>query len=84
MESRRGVERPNLCLDWRLAVSVALVHNGPELATFRVRTVMELPNEFDFRQMVRSEQWTALVIDSLVMLRAGAEHVEVEQPSITS
>ena len=58
--------------------SVALVHNGPELATFRVRTVMELPDEFDFRQMVRTEQWTALVIDSLVTLRAGAEHVEVE------
>ena len=58
--------------------SVALVHNGPELATFRVRTVMELPDEFDFRQMVRTEQWTALVIDSLVTLRAGADHVEVE------
>ncbi len=58
--------------------SVALVHNGPELATFRVRTVMELPDEFDFRQMVRTERWTALVIDSLVTLRAGAEHVEVE------
>jgi hypothetical protein len=58
--------------------SVALVHNGPELATFRVRTVMELPNEFDFRQMVRTEQWTSLVIDSLVTLRAGADHVEVE------
>ena len=58
--------------------SVALVHNGPELATFRVRTVMELPDEFDFRQMVRTEQWTSLVIDSLVTLRAGADHVEVE------
>ncbi len=58
--------------------SVALVHNGPDLAAFRVRTVMELPDEFDFRQMVRSEQWSALVVDSLVTLRVGADHVEVE------
>ena len=58
--------------------SVALVHNGPELATFRVRTVMELPEEFDFRQMVRAAHWMPLIVDSLVTLRAGAAHVEVE------
>ncbi len=58
--------------------SVALVHNGPELATFRVRTVMELPEEFDFRQMVRAARWMPLIVDSLVTLRAGAAHVEVE------
>jgi len=58
--------------------SVALVHNGPQLATFRVRMTMELPEEFDFRQMVRADRWAPLVVDSLVTLRAGADHVEIE------
>ncbi|MEJ5199786.1 MAG: glycoside hydrolase family 38, partial [Anaerolineae bacterium] len=49
--------------------SVALVHNGPELATLRVRLVMDLPEEFDFRQMVRAERWAPLVIDNLITLR---------------
>jgi len=58
--------------------SVALVHNGPHLATLRVRTIMELPEEFDFRQMVRAERWAPLIVDSTITLRAGATHVEIE------
>ena len=32
---------------------VALVHDGPMLTSFRVRTRMEVPAEFDFRRMAR-------------------------------
>lgn len=60
------------------AADVALVHNGPLSARFRVRTVMRVPAEFAFDRMVRSPQMTDLVIDSLVTLRAGADRVEVK------
>jgi hypothetical protein len=56
---------------------IALVHNGPLLTTFRVRTTMHVPAEFDFRAMRRSEEFTPLVIDSLVSLRPGGDRVEV-------
>ena len=58
--------------------SVALIHNGPQLATLRVRTVFDLPEEFEFRTMARSERSAPMLIDSLITLHAGAEHVEVE------
>jgi hypothetical protein len=58
--------------------SLALVANGPYRATFRLRTVMELPAEFDFSNMTRSGAVTELVIDSMVSLRSGAGWVEVE------
>ncbi len=58
---------------------VALVHNGPMLTTFRVRTVMSVPEEFCFGDtMRRSEKRTDLAIESLVSLRPGAERIEVE------
>ena len=58
--------------------AVALVHNGPMLTTFRVRTVMPVPEAFQFDSMRRSETFAQLVIDSLVSLRPGAARVEVE------
>lgn len=58
---------------------VALMHDGPQLATFRIRTGMNVPASFDFDDhMQRSEALATLVIDSHVTLRAGAERVEVE------
>ena len=57
---------------------VALVHNGPLLTTFRIRTVMQVPAEFAFDRMGRSERFVELVIDSLVSLRAGQRHLDVE------
>jgi hypothetical protein len=57
---------------------VALVHDGPMLTTFRVRTTLAVPAEFQFDRMVRSEESADLVIDSLVSLRPGADRVEVE------
>ncbi len=57
---------------------VALVHDGPMLTTFRVRTTMAAPRDFQFDSMTRAGQLTPLVIDSLVSLRPGATRVEVE------
>ncbi len=56
---------------------VALVHNGPELARFRIRTVLRLPPEFRFDRMVRAADLGELVIDSLVSLARGSDRLEV-------
>ena len=56
---------------------IALIHNGPISAAFRVRTTMRVPARFQFDSMTRSEQLIDLVIDSIVRLRAGADRLEV-------
>lgn len=58
--------------------AVALVHNGPWLTTFRIRTLMNLPASFDFETMTRASERVDLIIDSLVSLRPGARHLEIE------
>jgi alpha-mannosidase len=57
---------------------IALVHDGPMLCTFRVRTTMSVPTEFDFGSMRRSIAYCEQVIDSLVSLRPGCDRVEVQ------
>ncbi|MHB1354663.1 MAG: glycoside hydrolase family 38 N-terminal domain-containing protein [Anaerolineae bacterium] len=57
---------------------IALVHNGPMLTTFRVRTTMSVPTEFDFRTMRRSSVYREQVIDSLISLRPGCARLEVQ------
>ncbi|MAE67942.1 MAG: glycoside hydrolase family 38 [Phycisphaeraceae bacterium] len=57
---------------------VALVHDGPMLTTFRVRSRMALPVAFEFDGMTRSAQFVDLALDSRVSLRPGIDHVEVE------
>jgi alpha-mannosidase len=56
---------------------VAVVHNGPWMGALRVRTTMNLPEEFDFHTMTRSERLVEMVLDSLVVLRAGQDYLEV-------
>jgi alpha-mannosidase/mannosylglycerate hydrolase len=56
---------------------VALVHDGPMMATLRIRTTMAVPAEFDFGAMVRSPHRVDLVIDSQVTLRRGVDRLEV-------
>lgn len=58
--------------------SVSLVHQGRFKATLRVRSVMDVPERFDFETMRRSDALAGLVIDSFITLRAFAERVEVE------
>ena len=60
------------------ASSVALVHDGPWLSTLRIRTSMWVPAAMDFGGMVRSDNRVELMIDSLVSLRPGARHLEIE------
>ena len=58
--------------------AVALVHDGPYLTTFRVRTRLTVPERFDFSTMRRSDALAALELDTWVSLRAGAHEVECE------
>jgi len=57
---------------------VALVNNGPQLARFRVRTTLRVPEDFDFERMVRSPRMAEFVIDSVLTLRKGADRLEVQ------
>lgn len=60
------------------SAEIALVHNGPFLTTFRVRTHLSIPEEFSFASMQRADRFTEMVIDNLVTLRAGMSYVEVK------
>ncbi len=56
---------------------VSLVEDGPLQATLRLRTEFSVPSEFDRHRQQRSERLETLVIDTRIMLRAGAERVDV-------
>jgi alpha-mannosidase/mannosylglycerate hydrolase len=58
--------------------AVALVHDGPLLTTFRIRTRLTVPARFDFKTMRRSDELVELALDTLVSLRAGADYLECE------
>jgi alpha-mannosidase/mannosylglycerate hydrolase len=58
--------------------SISLVNQGRFKATLRVRSVMDVPEEFDFAAMTRAEELSGMVVDSFVTLRAFAARVEVE------
>jgi hypothetical protein len=60
------------------SAAVVLVHNGPQLTTFRIRNTMNLPAEFDFSAMQRSAKTSDLVIDSLISLHRGSDRLQVE------
>lgn len=57
---------------------VALIENGPNVSAFRIRTIMWVPEEFDFASMRRSERRAEFIVDSVIRLRAGSDHLEVE------
>lgn len=59
------------------AATVSIVHNGPQMTTFRIRTAMKVPAEFKFDSMTRAQELTEMMIDSTVTLRAGSDRVEV-------
>jgi alpha-mannosidase/mannosylglycerate hydrolase len=56
---------------------VALVHNGPYLTTFRVRTIMNVPESFRFDKMVRASEMTPLIIDSYISLRPDQHYLDI-------
>ena len=57
---------------------VALVHDGPMLTTFRVRTTMRVPKRVERKDNTRSEELVDLLIDSRISLRPGSDRLEVE------
>lgn len=60
------------------AAEVALVHDGPMLTTFRVRTAFRVPARLDRKDNTRSTEMADLIIDSRISLRPGGERLEVE------
>ena len=61
------------------SAAVSIIHDGANLTTFRIRTVMQVPQRFTFGDtMARTEDLVDLVIESKVSLRPGADDVEVE------
>lgn len=60
------------------SAEIALIDKGPQTADFRIRTTMAVPAEFDFARMSRVERRADIVIETLVRLRAGEDHVEFD------
>src|SRR5690606_21312736 len=56
---------------------VELVQNGPLLTQFRIRTTLQLSEEFVLDKRIRSTTFLPLVIDTRVTLRAGVDRIEV-------
>ena len=61
------------------AADIALIHDGAQQTTFRIRVVMNVPKryEHDRRVMKRSAELDELVITSWVTLKAGQAWLEV-------
>jgi alpha-mannosidase/mannosylglycerate hydrolase len=57
---------------------VSIVANGPELAKLKIKNMLELPGEFDFASMTRSEDVKTFAITSVLTLKKGAKKLEVE------
>ena len=60
------------------AAEVALIHDGPMLTTFRVRTTLRVPKRFDRKDNTRTDELTDVVIDSRISLRPGSDRLEIE------
>lgn len=58
--------------------SVELLHNGPFLSTFAVRSTLEVPRAFDFTHSRRSAERVEIAIETRLSLRPGQKWLEVE------
>jgi len=67
-----------IALSTGAGAQISVVHDGPEIVTFRVAVIMDLPSRYDWHRERRSEERGELVITSLISLRRGARTVEVE------
>ncbi len=65
------------CLSTACGADIAVVADGIGKATLRIAVNMNVPEQFDFRNMERSEQSAPLKIVSEVTLRQGSDRVEV-------
>ena len=59
------------------SADVEVVHNGPLLTEFRIRTIMAVPEAFDFNAQTRSKRSIDMAIESYLSLRPGQDFVEV-------
>jgi len=60
------------------SANVARVADGINKATLKIVTTMDLPKQFDFNTMVRSEETATLRITNYVTLRRNARKVEIK------
>jgi hypothetical protein len=60
------------------AGEVALINDGPFQTTFLLRLKMQIPENFDFEHMYRSEKTIPLVISHYLTLRKGQSFLAVE------
>ena len=58
--------------------NLELVHDGPMLTVFRIRTVMAVPEAFDFAGQARDGRSIEMNIESLLSLRPGQDYVDVQ------
>jgi len=56
---------------------VALLADGPMQTSFRVRTTLRVPKEFDFSSMTRGREFVEMIIDNRLTLRRGQDYLEV-------
>lgn len=66
------------CLSTACAAQVSVVHDGPEMVTFRSTVMMEVPVCYEAKEERPSVRRVPLVISSCISLRRGAKVVEVE------
>jgi len=59
------------------AADVIMISDGALFSQFRVRTVMNVPKEFNFTTRRRSEDLVPLVIDTFIGLRADSDRLEI-------
>jgi len=67
-----------IALSTACPAQVSVVHDGPEMVTFRVAVTMSVPRRYDRRTERRSDERVELPIVSLVSLRRGARTIDVE------
>jgi alpha-mannosidase len=57
---------------------LSITANGPGLAKLKLKNVLELPAEFNFASMTRSEKVKKFEIISILTLKKGADKLEIE------
>ena len=70
-------ETDEVVLSAACPAQVSIVHDGPQVVTFRVVVAMSVPARYERRTERRSEERADLAVTSLISLRRGARTVEV-------
>jgi len=57
---------------------ISIVTDGPEKATIGIKTILDVPERFDFTTMLRTTGTTPITIYSEITLRKNCDRIEVE------